>query len=245
MRRLLGHPSEAARSPRLFSAIMRCSPVTRSGIEPLPPCTCSKTPCCSANCWSTCGWRGLSCCCCCTWRLLGLVVLSGLAAGAAARSDDQPRTARRLVNLVFLGPVPAGLADGAELCRRRDHRRERAQELRDAAGQPVAPGAIVLGKLLASLCHLVLLIFASLPIVMLCLPLGGVSLYEVLAAYLGLIVVGDHVRHDQPGVQQLFSPHVGVAGRVLFVDLCRWRWSACRCWVALGEPGVVAAVAHA
>jgi ABC-type transport system involved in multi-copper enzyme maturation permease subunit len=53
---------------------------------------------------------------------------------------------------------------------------------------PLRPGAIVLGKLLASLCHLLLLIFASLPIVMLCLPLGGVSLYEALAAYLGLIL---------------------------------------------------------
>ena len=46
----------------------------------------------------------------------------------------------------------------------------------------------MLGKLVASLCHLAILIFASLPIVMLCLPLGGVSLYEVLAAYLGLIL---------------------------------------------------------
>ena len=48
------------------------------------------------------------------------------------------------------------------------------------------PGAIVLGKLLASLCHLAVLVFASLPIVMLCLPLGGVSLYEVLATYLAM-----------------------------------------------------------
>jgi ABC-type transport system involved in multi-copper enzyme maturation permease subunit len=53
---------------------------------------------------------------------------------------------------------------------------------------PLKPAAIVLGKLVASLTHLGVLIFASLPIVMLCLPLGGVSLYEVLAAYLGLIL---------------------------------------------------------
>ena len=53
---------------------------------------------------------------------------------------------------------------------------------------PLRPGAIVLGKLLASLAHLAILIFSSLPIVMLCLPLGGVSLYEVLAAYLALIL---------------------------------------------------------
>jgi ABC-type transport system involved in multi-copper enzyme maturation permease subunit len=53
---------------------------------------------------------------------------------------------------------------------------------------PLKPAAIVLGKLVASLTHLGVLIFASLPIVMLCLPLGGVSLYEVLAAYMGLIL---------------------------------------------------------
>jgi hypothetical protein len=33
-----------------------------------------------------------------------------------------------------------------------------------------------------------MLIVASLPIVMLCLPLGGVSVYEVLAAYLALML---------------------------------------------------------
>lgn len=52
---------------------------------------------------------------------------------------------------------------------------------------PIKPEAIVMGKLVAALTHLAILIFASLPIVMLCLPLGGVSLYEVLAAYLALI----------------------------------------------------------
>ena len=53
---------------------------------------------------------------------------------------------------------------------------------------PMRPGAIVLGKMVASLTHLGMLILASLPIIVLCLPLGGGSLYEVLAAYLGLIV---------------------------------------------------------
>jgi ABC-type transport system involved in multi-copper enzyme maturation permease subunit len=52
---------------------------------------------------------------------------------------------------------------------------------------PLRPSAVVLGKLLASMSHLALLIVASLPIIVLCLPLGGVSVYEVLAAYLGLI----------------------------------------------------------
>ncbi|MEK6247689.1 MAG: ABC transporter permease subunit, partial [Planctomycetales bacterium] len=53
---------------------------------------------------------------------------------------------------------------------------------------PLRPSAIILGKLLAALCHLGILILCSLPIVMLCVPLGGVSLYEVLAAYLALVV---------------------------------------------------------
>jgi ABC-type transport system involved in multi-copper enzyme maturation permease subunit len=53
---------------------------------------------------------------------------------------------------------------------------------------PLRPWAIVWGKLVASMSHLAILIFASLPIVMLCLPLGGASFYEVLAAYFALFV---------------------------------------------------------
>ncbi len=48
---------------------------------------------------------------------------------------------------------------------------------------PLMPSRIVWGKLVAALMHLAILIFASLPVVMLCLPLGGVSIYEVLTAY--------------------------------------------------------------
>ncbi len=52
---------------------------------------------------------------------------------------------------------------------------------------PLRPWAIVLGKLIAALAHLIVLVIGSLPIIMLCLPLGGVSIYELLAAYLGLL----------------------------------------------------------
>jgi len=52
---------------------------------------------------------------------------------------------------------------------------------------PLKPGAIVLGKLAASMVPLLQLMIGSLPIVMLCLPLGGVSPYEVAAAYLAMI----------------------------------------------------------
>jgi ABC-type transport system involved in multi-copper enzyme maturation permease subunit len=52
---------------------------------------------------------------------------------------------------------------------------------------PLRPWVIVSGKLIAALTHLVVLILGSLPIIMLCLPLGGVSIYELLAAYMGLV----------------------------------------------------------
>ncbi|GAB5403489.1 MAG: ABC transporter permease [Aureliella sp.] len=53
---------------------------------------------------------------------------------------------------------------------------------------PLRPWAIVLGKMIASLTHLVVLILASLPIITLALPLGGVSIYEVLGAYFWLLI---------------------------------------------------------
>jgi ABC-type transport system involved in multi-copper enzyme maturation permease subunit len=90
---------------------------------------------------------------------------------------------RRLVNLFFGGQfllaslmVPTFAAGSIT-----GEKERKTYEMLLAS--PLTPAAIVLGKLLASLCHLGALIVASLPIVMLCLPLGGVSLYEVLAAY--------------------------------------------------------------
>ena len=53
---------------------------------------------------------------------------------------------------------------------------------------PVRPMTIVFGKLVASLTHLAVLVFSSLPIVMLCLPMGGVSVYEVLVQMLVVLI---------------------------------------------------------
>jgi len=98
-----------------------------------------------------------------------------------------PEAARRLVNMFFLGQyvlaslMAPSFAAGAIS----GEKERRTYEMLLAS--PQRPGAIVLGKLLASLCHLAILVFSSLPIVMLCLPLGGVSMYEVLAAYFALI----------------------------------------------------------
>lgn len=98
----------------------------------------------------------------------------------------QPEAARRLVNLFFFGQymlaslMAPSFAAGAIT----GEKERKSYEMLLAS--PLAPGAIVFGKLFAALCHLAILMICSLPIVMLCLPLGGVSLYEVLAAYFGM-----------------------------------------------------------
>ena len=106
-----------------------------------------------------------------------------LTAGSASVQQT-----KRLVNLFFVGQfvlasmMAPSFASGSIT----GEKERKTYEMLLAS--PLKPAAIVLGKLVASLTHLGVLIFASLPIVMLCLPLGGVSLYEVLAAYLGLIL---------------------------------------------------------
>src|SRR6187200_2491731 len=95
---------------------------------------------------------------------------------------------RRLVDLFFIGQyvLASMMAPSFAAGSITGEKERKTYEMLLAS--PLKPGAIVLGKLVASLTHLGVLIFASLPIVMLCLPLGGVSVYEVLAAYLGLIL---------------------------------------------------------
>ncbi len=119
--------------------------------------------------------------------LLGLVVY---AAWPQQRRLDvsNPQAAIRLVNMFFLGQfVLASLmaptfAAGAIT----GEKERRTYEMLLAS--PLRPGAIVLGKLLAALTHLGLVIFSSLPIVMLCLPLGGTSFYEVVAVFLATLL---------------------------------------------------------
>jgi ABC-type transport system involved in multi-copper enzyme maturation permease subunit len=99
-----------------------------------------------------------------------------------------PAAARNLVDLFFFGQyLLASLMAPSFAASAITGEKERlTYEMLLAS--PLRPAAIVIGKLVASLAHLAVLIFTSLPIVMLCLPLGGVSLYELLAAYLGLFV---------------------------------------------------------
>lgn len=119
--------------------------------------------------------------------LLGGVVVIAWPQETRLDLTEDPIQARRLVDLFFLGQflltsmmVPAFAAGTIT-----GEKERKTYEMLLAS--PLKPAAILFGKLVASLSHLAVLVFSSLPIVMLCLPLGGVSLYEVLAAYLGLL----------------------------------------------------------
>jgi len=118
--------------------------------------------------------------------LLGCIVY--LAWPQQQRIDmARSQSAKQLVDLFFLGQymlvslLAPSFAAGAITG---EKERESYEML---LASPLRPGAIVLGKLFASLSHLAILMVCSLPIVMLCLPLGGVSPYEVLAAYFAMI----------------------------------------------------------
>ncbi len=99
-----------------------------------------------------------------------------------------PEASRRLVNMFFLGQfflaslMAPSFAAGAIT----GEKERKSYEMLLAS--PMKPGAILLGKLLASLTHLAIFVFASLPIVVLCLPLGGTSIYEVGAANISLLL---------------------------------------------------------
>ncbi|EMI57579.1 permease component of an ABC-transporter [Rhodopirellula sallentina SM41] len=120
--------------------------------------------------------------------LLAAVTLIAWPSDERLNLTENPPSARRLVDLFFLGQyVIASLIAPSFAAGTISGEKER-QTYEMLLASPIRPGAIVLGKLIAALTHLALLIVASLPIIVLFLPLGGVSVYEVAAAYLGLFV---------------------------------------------------------
>lgn len=120
--------------------------------------------------------------------LLASVVLLAWPADERLDLTSSPPSARRLVDLFFLGQyVIASLMAPSFAAGAVTGEKER-MTFEMLLASPLRPGAIVIGKMVASLTHIGMLILASLPIIVLCLPLGGVSLFEVLAAYLGLII---------------------------------------------------------
>ncbi len=120
--------------------------------------------------------------------MLAAVVLLAWPADERLDLSSSPPAARRLVDLFFLGQyIVASLMAPSFAAGAITGEKERmTYELLLAT--PLRPTAIVIGKMVASLTHLAMIIVASLPIIVLCLPLGGLSVYEILAAYLGLIV---------------------------------------------------------
>ena len=120
----------------------------------------------------------------CYQGLLAAVVY--FAWPAESRLEANAEAARRLVDLFFLGQylLASLMAPSFAAATITGEKERKTYEMLLAS--PLRQSAVVLGKLLASLAHLAILIFASLPIVMLCLPLGGVHFYEVMAAYIGL-----------------------------------------------------------
>ena len=119
--------------------------------------------------------------------LAAVVYLAWPADNMRLDLSENPESTQNLVNLFFLGQyilaslMAPSFAAGAVT----GEKERKTYEMLLAS--PLRPEAIIMGKLVAALTHLAILIFASLPIVMLCLPLGGVSIYEVFAAYLALI----------------------------------------------------------
>jgi ABC-type transport system involved in multi-copper enzyme maturation permease subunit len=120
--------------------------------------------------------------------LLGAVVVVAWPRPESGRLESDMTAARSLVNLFFQGQfilaslMAPSFAAGTITGEKERHTYEML------LASPLQPAAIVWGKLLASLAPLAILIFASLPIVMLCLPLGGVQFFELLAAYFALLV---------------------------------------------------------
>ncbi|MEM7476720.1 MAG: ABC transporter permease subunit [Planctomycetota bacterium] len=118
---------------------------------------------------------------------LASVLLVAYPSGRIDLSTDSA-AARQLVDFFFLGQyILASLMAPTFAAGAISGEKER-KTYEMLLASPLRPWAIVIGKMVASLTHLVVLIFASLPIIMLALPLGGVNVWEVLAAYLWLMI---------------------------------------------------------
>jgi ABC-type transport system involved in multi-copper enzyme maturation permease subunit len=132
-------------------------------------------------------WRGFALLAVYNLVLAGLVYLIWPADQSLDLSVS-PESSRQLMELFFLGQyVLASLAAPSFAAGAISGEKER-RTYEMLLSNPLRPGAIVLGKLLAALVPPVVIVVSSLPIVMLCLPLGGMSIYEVLAAYGALLV---------------------------------------------------------
>ncbi len=117
-----------------------------------------------------------------------LAVLVYFAWPREGRLEANPEAGRDLVNMLFLGQyvLSALMTPSFAAATITGEKERKTYEMLLAS--PLKPAAICFGKMLASLSHLMLLIVGSLPIAVLCLPLGGVDNTEILAAFLGLLL---------------------------------------------------------
>jgi ABC-type transport system involved in multi-copper enzyme maturation permease subunit len=118
--------------------------------------------------------------------MLGMVVYLAWPTSETLDLSQRPEQAQRLLNLFFLGQyvlmslMAPSFAAGSVT----GEKERKTYEMLLAS--PLRPAAIVLGKLLASLSHLAVLVFCSLPIVMICVPLGGMNFWEIVATYVAM-----------------------------------------------------------
>lgn len=118
--------------------------------------------------------------------LLGTLVV---AAWPKERKIDisNPTSAQQLVELFFAGQfLLASLTAPAFAAGSLTGEKER-KTYEMLLASALRPRTIVIGKWMASFLPSLLMVLSSLPIVMLCLPLGGISFYEAAAAYVTLI----------------------------------------------------------
>ena len=168
--------------------------------------------------------------------LLAAVVLAAWPSDERLDLTTNPPSATKLVNLFFLGQyvIASLMAPSFAAGTIAGEKERKTYEMLLAS--PLRPGAIVIGKVVASLTHIGMLIIGSLPIIVLCLPLGGVSVYEVLAAYLGLIV--SVILFGAIGVFcSSYFPRTSSALVVSYLAILPLVIIACVSWAALASEG--------
>jgi ABC-type transport system involved in multi-copper enzyme maturation permease subunit len=118
---------------------------------------------------------------------LAAVVLIAYPRDVKIDLSRESASAQRLVDFFFVGQfaIASLMAPSFTAGAISGEKERKTYEMLLAS--PLRPIVIVSGKLIAALAHLIVLVSGSLPIIMLCLPLGGVSIYELLAAYIGLL----------------------------------------------------------
>lgn len=168
--------------------------------------------------------------------LLAIIVVAAWPSDERLDLSTSPPSATNLVNLFFLGQyvIASLMAPSFAAGAIAGEKERKTYEMLLAS--PLRPGAIITGKMIASLTHIGMLIIGSLPIIVLCLPLGGFSLYEVLAAYAGLII--SVILFGAIAVfSSSYFPNTSNALVVSYVAILPLVICACLVWVFLADEG--------